>query len=100
MDEDQMIEWIKKVWSPHVSGKPALLSLDTFSAHFTEKVMDAFAKCNTKLLTIPGGCTSVLQPLEISNNKPFSLTFDSCGVSIWQTRLRKEWHQSQYCWSG
>ena len=54
-----------------MSGKPALLSLDTFSAHFTEKVMDAFAECNTKLLTIPRGCTSVLQPLDISINRPF-----------------------------
>ena len=37
MDEDRMIEWIEKVWSPYVCGKPALLSLDTFSVHFTEK---------------------------------------------------------------
>ena len=71
MDENGMIKWIEKVWSPYVSSKPALLSLDTFSAHFTKKVMDAFAKCNTTLLAIPGGCTSVLQPLDISINKPF-----------------------------
>ena len=71
MDEKRMIDWIDKVWSPHVAGKPALLSIDTFSAHFTDKVKEAFAKCNTKLLTIPGGCTSVLQPLDISLNKPF-----------------------------
>ena len=63
MDEDRMLEWVRKVWCPYVQGKPALLALDTFSAHLTDK--------GTKLLVIPGGCTSVLQPLDISINKPF-----------------------------
>ena len=71
MDEVRMLEWIKKVWSPYISGKPALLALDTFSGHLTDKVRNAFSKCNTKLLVIPGGCTSVLQPLDLSINKPF-----------------------------
>ena len=62
---------IEKIWSPYVSGKLALLSLDTFSAHFTDRVRGAFANCNTKLLLMPGGCTSVLQPPDISINKPF-----------------------------
>ena len=59
------------MWSPYVAGRSALLfmatllSMDTFSAHCTDKVKDAFTKCNTKLLTIPGGFTSVLQPLDI-----------------------------------
>ena len=47
-----------------------MLSLDTFSGHLT-KAKEAFDKCGTKLLVIPGGCTSVLQPLDISINKPF-----------------------------
>ena len=66
MDEKRMLEWM-----PYVQGKPALLSLDTFSGHLTEAVKDAFDKCGTKMLVIPGGCTSVLQPLDISINKPF-----------------------------
>ena len=71
MDEARMIEWIRKVWVPYISGKPALLSLDTFSAHLTDAVKAEFEKCNTKLLIIPGGCTCVLEPLDISINKPF-----------------------------
>ena len=71
MDELRMLEWIRKVWAPYVSGKPALLSLDTFSAHLTCNVKAEFEKCHTKLLIIPGGCTSVPQPLDISINKPF-----------------------------
>lgn len=70
MDEDRILEWIMKVWLPYVQGKPALLSLDTFSGHLT-KVKAAFAKCGTKLSVIPGGCTSILQPLDVSINKSF-----------------------------
>ena len=48
MDELRMLEWIRKVWAPYVSGKPALLSLDTFSAHLTCNVKAEFEKCHTK----------------------------------------------------
>ena len=71
MDQERMIEWINKVWLPYVGKNRALLCLDTFSAHLTETVRDKFAKIGTKLLVIPGGCTSVLQPLDVSLNKPF-----------------------------
>ena len=64
------MEWIDRVWSPSIQGKPALLSLDTFAGHLTETVRAAFDKCGTKLLVIPGVCTSVLQPRDISINKP------------------------------
>ena len=71
--------------SAYVQGKPALLCLDTLSGHLTEEVKKAFQKCRTKLLLIPGGCTSILQPLDISINKPFKplrATFGSVGVDI------------------
>ena len=41
MDEERMLEWIDKVWSPYVKGKPVLLSLDTFSGHLTSVVKEA-----------------------------------------------------------
>ena len=66
-----MLEWIQNVWLPYVGGRPALLCLDKFSGHLTEAVKDALVKGGTKLLVIPGGCTSVLQPLDVSVNKPF-----------------------------
>ena len=66
MDESRMLQWIRKVWAPYTNGKPALLSLDTFSAPITDTVKVEFEKFNTKLLIIPGGCTSILQPLDIT----------------------------------
>lgn len=32
------LEWIDRVWLSYIQGKPALLSLDTFTGHLTEKV--------------------------------------------------------------
>ena len=66
-----MLVWINKVWKPYVAGRPALLILDRFGAHFTNEVKAAFACCKTTVLLIPGGCTSVLQPLDVCVNKPF-----------------------------
>ena len=45
--------------------------LDSFSAHLTDNIQAMFARCNTTVLVIPGGCTSVLQPLDVSINRPF-----------------------------
>ena len=52
MDEERMLEWIDKVWLPYVQRKPALLCLDTFTGHLTERVKAAFDECGTKLLVI------------------------------------------------
>ena len=55
----------------YIGMNRALVCLDTFLAYLTKQVRDEFAKNGTKLLAIPGGCTSVLQPLDVSLNKPF-----------------------------
>ncbi len=81
MDEKLMFEWITKVWIPYVGKNRALLCLDTFSAHLTEAVREEFARIGSKLLIIPGGCTSVLQPLDVSLNKPF------------KSYIRRQWYE-------
>ena len=50
--------------------EPSLLFLDSFSAHLADKVKDTFKRYNATIVVIPGGCTSVLQPLDVSINKP------------------------------
>lgn len=71
MDEVIMKQWIKDIWQVYTKKKPSLLFLDTFTAHLTSEVQDLFKKSNTTVIIIPGGCTSVLQPLDVSINKPF-----------------------------
>ena len=45
--------------------------LDAFEAHKTEQVKRSLKSENTDLAVIPGGLTSVLQPLDVCLNKPF-----------------------------
>ena len=70
MDEQLMLRWISDIWRKYTKNRPSLLFLDAFSAHLTDKVKDAFQKHNTTVVVIPGGCTSILQPLDVSINKP------------------------------
>ncbi len=82
MYEKLMLIWISDIWVKYTKKRPSLLFLDTFSAHLTDKVKYAFHIFNTTIvLVIPGGCTSILQPLDVSINKP-------CKTSI-----RNSWVQ-------
>ena len=44
--------------------------MDSFRAHITNAVKQAFIRGNTVPAVIPGGCTSKLQPLGVSVNEP------------------------------
>ena len=70
VDEHEMMKWITDIWIVYTKKEPSLLFLDSFSAHLTDKVKDTFKRYNTTIVVIPGGCTSVLQPLDVSINKP------------------------------
>jgi len=49
----------------------SLLVFDSFEAHMTDRVKRALKRENMNLAVIPSGLTSILQPLDISLNKPF-----------------------------
>ena len=49
----------------------SLLVFDLFEAHVTDRVKRALERENKNLAVIPGGLTSILQPLHVSLNKPF-----------------------------
>lgn len=74
MDFEQMKVWIEKAWRRRQGGlgrRKSLLVYDAFEAHVTDTVKAAFKRENTDLAVIPGGLTSILQPLDVSLNKPF-----------------------------
>jgi hypothetical protein len=48
-----------------------MLVLDAFKGHVTHSMKDPLCKMKTELVVIPGGITSVLQPMDVSINKPF-----------------------------
>ena len=56
-------------------NQPSVLVLDAFKGHLTDSVKNQPRKMNTELVVIPGGLTSVLQPMDVSINKPFKDRF-------------------------
>ena len=74
---------MEKVWNRRhgviMKKKKSMLVWDMFRGHLTEKVKQSAIKMNTTLAVIPGGLTSMLQPLDVCLNKPF------------KDRLRKMW---------
>ena len=71
MDGHLMKRWIRDVWIAHTQRRKALLVMDSFRAHCTEDIQDVLARANSNISFIPGGCSSKLQPLDVSLNKPF-----------------------------
>jgi hypothetical protein len=64
-------------------NKPDLLKMmvyDSFKGHLEKFVKEKFCENRFDLVVIPGGLTSIYQPLDIAINKSF------------KDNLRKEWH--------
>lgn len=84
MDENGILDWLQNVWDKRkgaVFKKPSMLVWDSFKAHLTEDVKKKCGQLRTSMAVIPGGLTSLMQPLDVSLNKPF------------KDRLRAKWMQ-------
>ena len=58
----------------------AIMVYDSFRGHLEESVKKKFHESSIDLAVIPGGLTSICQPLDVALNKPF------------KDNLHKEWH--------
>lgn len=84
MDEGGVHLWIDNVWNRRPGGlrkEKSLLVWDMFRSHLTQNVKKHLQRTNTTTAVIPGGLTSVLQPLDVSLNKPF------------KDNIRSEWNK-------
>jgi len=73
MDEALTLDWIKTVWATRPDGllrKKAMLVLDLFRCHRMPSIKSELRGMKTDLVIIPGGMTRLLQPLDVSVNKP------------------------------
>ncbi|GFV28193.1 DDE-1 domain-containing protein [Trichonephila clavipes] len=74
MDENGGKLWIKNIWQrrPGALRNPqSLLVWDMFRFHLTDNTKKLLTECNTDIAVIPGGLTSLVQPLDVCINKPF-----------------------------
>jgi hypothetical protein len=67
-NEESINFWLKRVWGMN-SQRRRFLVWDAFRAHLTPSVKESVRmKYNSDLCVIPGGCTSKLQPADVSWN--------------------------------
>ena len=66
--------WIDKVWGS-IAFTKRLLIWDTFRCHIANEVKQSLKKKRTFMAAIPGGCTKLLQPTDVSWNSPFKATY-------------------------
>lgn len=70
--EALLLKWVNQIWNKvqfPPNSKPLLL-LDQCSSHKKASIPPSLGK-DTTLDFIPAGCTSLVQPLDLSINKPF-----------------------------
>ena len=74
MDEAVMLQWVKEVlepWSKNVpDGIVPYLLLDSYKCHLMSSVVHAIQDLAIEVDHIPGGCTGLVQPLDLGVNKP------------------------------
>jgi hypothetical protein len=79
-DEAVMLFWVEKILKPYVAKVPAgvvpYLLLDKYTCHYQGSVACAIEDLGVEWDIIPGGCTGLIQPLDVGINKP------------WKNRLR------------
>lgn len=74
MDNELVLDWIKRVWNRRPGAllkRPGMLVMDSFRGHLTDDVKKVLSETKTEQVIIPGGMTSMLQPLDVCINKPF-----------------------------
>jgi hypothetical protein len=73
MSESLMIDWLKKVFfaQPIPVGTRRILIVDSYSVHVRANIKKFVEDRNVKYILIPGGITYLVQPLDVSINKPF-----------------------------
>lgn len=52
-------------------NEDTLLVIDAATFHNTDEIKRKLREQNIMLALIPGGCTNLMQPLDIAINKPF-----------------------------
>jgi len=71
MNEVLFEKYIRNYLIPVLEGRPTLFALDLMGSHKTPAILDLFRQNDITPSIIPAGCTSLVQPLDVSINKPF-----------------------------
>ena len=74
-DEHCMLFWVEKVLKPFIEkasgGIVPYLLLDKYKCHYQGSVAKAIEDLGVEWDIIPGGCTGLVQPIDVGIGKPF-----------------------------
>ena len=77
--------WLRHIYQPAIDDKHHLLLVDNYRPHMTEESKSIVVdECNSEVIFIPPGCTPLVQPMDVSINRPFK----SKMQSQWATWFR------------
>jgi hypothetical protein len=101
-NEDTMLFWIKHMYqfssaysTLSVEREPRLLSLDAFLPHLTPAVSCALKAQKVTISVVPGGCTGMVQVLDVSLNKPLKDLIQEEQDNYYNTYI-DEWQQEKF----
>jgi len=66
-----IIFWLEKLLIPVLGNRPTLLVMDLLRSHKTSSVRKILRGYDVTLSLVPAGCTGLVQPLDVSVNRPF-----------------------------
>ena len=73
-----MLKWVEEILKPYLAGNPpppgiipVMILLDAYRCHMMASVTDAIADLGIEIISTPGGCTGLCQPLDLGIDKPF-----------------------------
>jgi len=74
-DERVMLYWVDHVLTPYVKKAPPVIipyvMLDKYSCHHQGTVVQRIESLGVEWDIIPGGCTALVQPIDVRIGKPF-----------------------------
>ena len=80
-----MLHWVEDIPALYISLTPQgivpIILLDSYQCHIMASVVNLIQDLGCEVVHIPGGCTGLVQPLDVSYNKPF------------KTRIRATWEE-------
>ena len=84
MTREALMVWIRRILGRADGCR--LLVLDSYPAHRTQEVREALLERNVDVVYIPGGCTPLAQPVDVSITKPFK----DAVRDTWVTWMRED----------
>lgn len=95
-NESTMLRYIEKIILPYMSkvrtseNQKGLCIFDVFAAHLCDSVLEKLRLNNLLYVTIPAGCTSELQPLDLTVNQFFKSEMKKHFHDHYASQVQKE----------